>query len=97
MTAMVGFACLLFAVQAALTKVQSTQRMLALYRDTILPQAEQALQVTLANYQTRQTDFLMLLDSYRMLQMSKMEYYEAQAKFEMSLAELERAVGRRME
>lgn len=88
---------ILFAVQAALTKVQSTQRMLALYRDTILPQAEQALQVTLANYQTRQTDFLMLLDSYRMLQMSKMEYYEAQAKFEMSLAELERAVGRRME
>lgn len=88
---------ILFAVQAALAKVQSTQRTLALYRDTILPQAEQALQVTLANYQTRQTDFLMLLDSYRMLQMSKMEYYEAQAKFEMSLAELERAVGQRME
>ncbi len=84
-------------VQEALTKVQSTQRTVALYRETILPQAEQALQVTLANYQTRQTDFLMLLDSYRMLQMSKMEYYEAQAKFEMSLAELERAVGRRLE
>jgi outer membrane protein TolC len=86
---------ILFSVQAAFTKVQSAQRTLALYRDVILPQAEQALQVTLANYQTRQTDFLMLLDGYRMLQMSKMEFYEAEAKLEMSLAELERAVGGR--
>ncbi|MEK7727902.1 MAG: TolC family protein [candidate division KSB1 bacterium] len=88
---------ILFAVQDGLAKVQSAQRMLELYRATILPQAEQALQVTLANYQTRQTDFLMLLDSYRMLQMSKMEYYEAEAKYEMSLAELERAVGKKLE
>jgi outer membrane protein TolC len=88
---------ILFAVKDGLTKVQSAQRMLELYRATVLPQAEQSLQVTLANYQTRQTDFLMLLDSYRMLQMSKMEYYEAQAKHEMSLAELERAVGKRLE
>lgn len=85
---------ILFAVKEGLTKVQNAQRMLELYRATILPQAEQSLQVTLANYQTRQTDFLMLLDSYRMLQMSKMEYYEAEAKYEMSLAELERAVGK---
>ncbi len=88
---------ILFAVQDGLTKVQSTQRMLELYRTTVLPQAEQALQTTLVNYQTRQTDFLMLLDSYRMLQMFKMEYYEAEAKHGMSLAELERAVGRRLE
>ena len=88
---------ILFAVKDGLTKVRSAQRMLDLYRTTVLPQAEQSLQVTLANYQTRQTDFLMLLDSYRMLQMSKMEYYEAEAKYEMSLAELERAVGKKLE
>jgi len=88
---------ILFAVKDELTKVQSAQRILALYRTTVLPQAEQALQTTLVNYQTRQTDFLMLLDSYRMLQMSKMEYYEAEAKYEMSLAALERAVGMKLE
>lgn len=87
---------ILFAVKDGLTKVQTAQRMLELYRATILPQAEQALQVTLVNYQTRQTDFLMLLDSYRMLQMSKMEYYEAEAKYEMSRAELERAIGKEL-
>jgi len=87
---------ILFAVKDGLTKVQSAQRMLELYRTTVLPQAEQSLQATLANYQTRQTDFLMLLDSYRMLQMSKMEYYEAEAKYEMNLAELERAVGKEL-
>jgi len=88
---------ILFAVKDGLTKVQSAQRILELYRTTVLPQAEQSLQVTLANYQTRQTDFLMLLDSYRMLQMSKMEYYEAEAKYEMSLAELERAIGKKLD
>ncbi len=88
---------ILFAVKDGLTKAQSAQRILELYRVTVLPQAEQALQATLVNYQTQQTDFLMLLDSYRMLQMSKMEYYEAEAKYEMSLAELERAVGKRLE
>lgn len=83
-----------FMVQEALVGVQSAQRSVELYRDSVLPQAEQALQATIAAYQTRQTDFLMLLDSYRMLQMFKLEYHEATAMYEMSLAELERAVGK---
>jgi outer membrane protein TolC len=63
----------------------------------VLPQAEQSLQATIAAYQTQQTDFLSLLDGYRMLQTFKLEYYEALAKYEMSLAELERAVGKKLE
>jgi outer membrane protein TolC len=85
---------ILFVVKDALVKVQTAQRLVELYRATVLPQAEQSLRATTAAYQTQQTDFLSLLDSYRMLQMFKLEYYEAQAKYEMSLAELERAVGR---
>lgn len=83
-------------VREALVNVQSAQRSVELYRDTILPQAEQTLQTTIAAYQTQQTDFLMLLDSYRMLQMFKLEYHEATAMYEMSLAELERAVGKNL-
>jgi len=88
---------ILFTVKDALVKVQTQQRLIDLYRATVLPQAEQSLQATIAAYQTQQTDFLSLLDSYRMLQMFKLEYYEAQAKYEMSLAELERAVGKKLE
>lgn len=84
-------------VREALVKAQSAQRSVGLYRNTILPQAEQVLQATIAGYQTGQTDFLMLLDSYRMLQMFKLEYHEAEAMYEMSLAELERAVGKPLE
>jgi outer membrane protein TolC len=84
-------------VREALVKAQSAQRSVELYRNTILPQAEQALQATIAGYQTGQTDFLMLLDSYRMLQMFKLEYHEAEAMQEMSLAELERAVGKNLD
>jgi len=86
-----------FMVRDAVVNASSAQRMVELYRSTVLPQSEQSLQATVANYQTRQTDFLMLLDSYRMLQMFKMEYYEALAKREMSLAELERAVGKKLD
>jgi outer membrane protein TolC len=88
---------ILFTVKDALVKVQTQQRLIDLYRATVLPQAEQSLQATIAAYQTQQTDFLSLLDSYRMLQMFKLEYYEALAKYEMSLAELERAVGKKLE
>ncbi|MGH7453566.1 MAG: TolC family protein, partial [bacterium] len=88
---------ILFTVKDALVKVQTQQRLIDLYRSTVLPQAEQSLQATIAAYQTQQTDFLSLLDSYRMLQMFKLEYYEATAKYEMNLAELERAVGRKLD
>jgi outer membrane protein TolC len=88
---------ILFAVKDALVKVQTQQRLIDLYRSTVLPQAEQSLQATIAAYQTQQTDFLSLLDSYRMLQMFKLEYYEATAMYEMGLAELERAVGKKLD
>ncbi len=88
---------ILFAVKDALVKVQTQQRLIDLYRATVLPQAEQSLRATIAAYQTQQTDFLSLLDSYRMLQMFKLEYYEATAMYEMNLAMLERAVGRKLE
>ena len=88
---------ILFVVKDALVKVQTAQRLVELYRATVLPQAEQSLRATTAAYQTQQSDFLTLLDGYRMLQMFKLEYYEAQAKYEMSLAELERAVGGKLE
>jgi outer membrane protein TolC len=64
-----------------------------LYQQNIIPLAEQSLQVTLMNYQTGQTDFLMLLDAYRMLVMEKMEQIMTRMKFEQVLADLEKEIG----
>jgi outer membrane protein TolC len=74
-------------------KVQSRWQQIDRYQQTILPQAEQALQSTLAAYQTDKADFLSLLDTYRLVQMFKMEYYMAVGEYYSGLAALERAVG----
>lgn len=86
-----------FQVRDAWTKVQSRWQQIDRYQRTILPQAEEALQSTLASYQTDRVDFLSLLDSYRTLQMFRMEYFMAVAEHYSSLAELERAVGSDLE
>jgi outer membrane protein, heavy metal efflux system len=63
------------------------------FRQAILPQAEQSLQSSLAGYETNQTDFLSLIDSYRMVQMLKMDYYMVVGEYLTNVALLERAIG----
>lgn len=87
---------ILFSVKDALVKVQTARRLVDLYRETVLPQSNQSLQATFAAYQTKQIDFLTLLDSQRSLKMFQMEYYQAFADYGKSLSELERAVGWRL-
>ncbi len=83
----------LFSVKDAFVKVQTARRLVDLYRTVVLPQAEQSLQATVVAYQTKQTDFLSLIDNYRTLQSFKLEYYTAIVDYAKSLADLERAVG----
>ena len=80
-------------VRDAYSKVQSRWQQIDRYQHTILPQAEQSLQSTLAAYQTDKADFLSLLDTYRLVEMFKMEYYMVVGEYAVSLAALERAVG----
>ncbi|MDP2886408.1 MAG: TolC family protein [Ignavibacteria bacterium] len=82
-----------FEVRDAWSRIQSKWEQIDRYQRTILPQTDQALQSTLAAYQTDKVDFLSLLDSYRMLQEFRMEYYMAVGEYFSGLADLERAVG----
>ncbi len=82
-----------FQVREAWTKVQSRWQQVDRYQRTILPQAEQTLQSTLASYQTDKVDFLTLLDSYRLLQTFRMEYYMLVGEYYSDLALLEKAIG----
>ncbi len=84
---------LLAKVREYYSKSYSLKSQWDLYRQNIIPLAEQSLQVTLINYQTGQTDFLMLLDAYRMLGMEKMEQIMTRMKFEQILADLEKEIG----
>jgi outer membrane protein TolC len=87
----------LFQIQDALANLQSNQNIVSLYKSTLIPQAEQTLQSTMAGYQTGKMDFFSLIDAYRMLLMAKLNYHMSAMKFMESQAELEQAVGLTMD
>lgn len=82
-----------YEVKEFLTHVQTSRRLVELYKTTVLPQSEQSLKVTEAAYQSDRTGFLELLDSERALIEFWLEYYKALADYGSNLAHLERLVG----
>ncbi len=83
----------LFDVKNLYVKVQTAFRLIELYRTSVIPQAEQALQVTDSGYQADKLGFLDLLDAVRSLLNFRMEYYQYIADYEQYIAELERSIG----
>lgn len=75
-------------------KVQTTRRLIDLYKTSVLPQSEQAVKVSESAYQTDRVGFLDLLDSQRALLDFRLEYFQTLAQYGQNLAELERRVGR---
>jgi len=68
--------------------------LVALYRDELLPRAEQALEATETGYLTGVMDFLSVLDSERLLLALRITLAERKAEVEIRIAELEAIVGR---
>ncbi|MGA9118435.1 MAG: TolC family protein [Bacteroidota bacterium] len=91
LTAMSNMA--LFEVQDALVQTQSNQDVVRLFKNTVIPQAEQTLLSTQAAYQTGKADFLTLIDAYRTLLKARLDHYTAVVQFMTSQARLEQAVG----
>jgi outer membrane protein TolC len=80
-------------VQQTLFRVKTNRDIEQLSRTTLLPQAEQTLQSTLAAYQTGKRDFMTLLDAYRTLWMARENYVMTVRNLLTSQADLEQAVG----
>jgi cobalt-zinc-cadmium efflux system outer membrane protein len=81
------------AVQEAFLRAKSAQDRAALLRTTILPQAQQTLDVSRIAYQTDRLDFQAVIDNQRTLLDSQLAYVRALSEFEQATADLERAVG----
>ena len=64
-----------------------------LLRSSIVPQSEQAIEVSRIAYQTDRGDLLMLIDAERSLLDARHSYYLALSNLEQALADLEHAVG----
>ncbi len=80
-------------IRQAMLNLETNIDIIRLYRDDVLPQAEQTAESALGAFQAGKTEYLMVLDSYRMLEMFRMEYYMAIAEFHIAKAELERQAG----
>jgi outer membrane protein TolC len=74
-------------------KALANKQQLESFQTSILPQTRQSLEASLTAYQSGRTDFLMLLDSYRMLVDMTSEYYMKRMEFEQTLAQLDKEVG----
>ncbi len=83
----------LFGVKDYHFKVQTAERLVSLYRDSIIPQAEQSLKAAEIGYQAGKVDFLNLIDSQRVLLDFNLAFYRAVADFGINVAKLERVVG----
>lgn len=80
-------------IRQAMLDLETQRDVIRLYREEVIPQAEQTAESALGSFQAGKTEYLMVLDSFRMLEMFRMEYYMAQAEFHKSVAELERQAG----
>jgi len=74
-------------------KIRQSLESLKLYKENLIPEAEQALQSSLAAYKTGDLSFLDLLDSERVLLQLQLEYFQEQAGYFTHYANLEKAVG----
>jgi len=82
-----------FAVEDALERVGSQQDLARLFRDTIIPQAEQTYRVSQASYSAGTSDFLYVIDNWRKWLVFTIQYYRSMGDLERSVADLEQALG----
>ncbi len=87
----------LLEVKEAFSEVEALKKLAILYKTTYVPQAEQLLKSSSAGYEANQTDFLNLLDSERMVLDFKLDYFKTIIDLEISVSDLERAVGTQLE
>ncbi len=82
-----------FAIEDALKRVESQQELARLFKDTIIPQAEQTYRVSQGSYTAGTSDFLYVIDNWRKWLVFTIQYYRSMGELERSVADLEQAIG----
>lgn len=84
---------LLAKIKMITYRIKDAQRQIQLYRDALVPKAEQSLKASEAAYSAGSVDFLNLIDSERSLLAFQLSYYKAIRDYEQRFAEIEMIVG----
>ena len=83
-------------LKSALVKLKTSGDLIKLYAKDVIPSYISAVEAQTSAYQNNQTTINTVLDSHRMLLMQEMNYYMAQADYQMAAAEIEMMIGKRM-
>jgi outer membrane protein, heavy metal efflux system len=82
-----------FAVKQQYLLAQSSEQLLKLYSQAIVPQSSLALESSMASYQVGAVDFLTILTNFTVVLDYEVSYYRELANYQMALANLEPLVG----
>lgn len=82
-----------FEIEDALARVRAQQDLAVLFRDTIIPESQQAYEVSRADYTSGTTGFLFVIDNWQKWLTFTIQYHRALSELERSIADLEQAVG----
>jgi outer membrane protein TolC len=83
-----------FRVKDALARFRSQQDQVAMYKDTILPRAEQTVRASMSSYRAGDEDFLTVINNWQKLLQFELAYHRALAELQKDLADLRQQVGR---
>lgn len=76
-----------------ISSIEIAKNKINLYKTNLIPILESSISVSLASFTSGKGDFMMFLDSQRMLVETKMQYYKVLVEYNMNLSDLERQVG----
>ena len=79
--------------ESSLVAMRTAERMMSIYRDGLIPQAQTSKASAMAAYRVGKVDFQTLLSSVLDLQNLQQEYYRSLADHEIAIAKLQQIVG----
>ncbi|MCI0420717.1 MAG: TolC family protein [Acidobacteria bacterium] len=82
-----------FGVKDQFLMAKTSERLLAMYEQGVIPQAAASLESALAGYQTGKVDFLTLINNLTVLLNFEMDYYRELSNQQKAVARLEEFVG----
>jgi outer membrane protein TolC len=80
-------------VKDLFSRAQSQQQLLQLFREDLIPKAQQTLEQSIPAYEVGQVDFLRLIDSWRQLLQLQIGEQQLEAHLRQSIASLDRVLG----
>jgi cobalt-zinc-cadmium efflux system outer membrane protein len=82
-----------FQVEDAYARVRAQQELVELFKNTIIPEAQQAYEVSREAYRGGTTGFLFVIDNWQKWLSFNIQYHTALGELERSVADLEDALG----